>query len=294
MIIKSLPKLIPFVVLFFFCGQSFAQTGAKNNNQSDTTGSFRIGLDYISDNVYLGRTATSTDAILLPNFKYTFPGDIYLSGSASYLPNQKKHKFDSADIALGYDHDFTDNLNTEFSITKSFYNSASMQIGSSMSAVLNANISYNIASIITPFAGFDYVLNRSGAKSDEIINLGLFHNFSWESNNSEFSISPRVLVNMGTQNFYDVFLEKRVGRNTRTTNIQNAQIAEFEQGLDQFKVLDYEFAIPFVYSTKHLEFNVTPEYNVVRNAFESNLANALDLANQSSVFYVTAGFALKF
>lgn len=296
MIRKLCVRLLPAIVLSLTGLRVSAQS--KDSISRDTVLPLRAGIDFFSNNVYLGRTSTSGLAILSPNIKYTFGNGIYLGGSACILPTLKNHQFDSGDLSLGYTHSFTDALSGEASFTKSFYNSTSTQIGSSVSGAFNINVEYDISHIITPDVGFDYILNRAGAKSDEVISFGLSHDFTISkpfSDNDEFGIAPRIALNAGTQNFYDAFLDRKVSRNnTKRTKQENAELDEFESGLDNFKMLDYEFSLPLEYRTKHFSLSLTPEYDMVRNTFKSSVAKALDIANKTSVFYLMAGMAFKF
>jgi len=302
--LKLSPKLLLTVLLLCSIYNAFGRTitdSTKNATaQADTTkkSSFKIGADYISNNVFMGRTGPVTTPIISPDAKYAFKFGLYVSGTLDYLPDNKTHKIDGGDIAAGYDFDINDDFSGEVSYTKMFYNVNSTQIGSSVSSIFNANFDYDIADIITPSISLDYDINKQGIDNDGFINFGISHDFIFGEilGNKDFLlISPTVAVNAGTQNFYDAYLTKKVFKSAKRTATQNALITKFEQSVNEFNLLDYEFSIPVEYKAGPFIFQFTPTYAIVENEFKSAaVAKALGVADKPAVFYFTTGISLKF
>lgn len=262
------------------------------------TNSFKFGLDYISNNVFMGRTGTVITPTLAPNAKYSFGSGIYFSGSMDFLPNNKTKKLDGGDLAAGYDFDLTDDLSGVVSYNKFFYNSASTRIGSSVSSTFNAGLDYDIKEIITPSISVDYNINRQGIPNDVFLYFGLSHDFIVQklfATKDIFLVSPTVSINTGSQNFYDGYLTKKVFKNVKRTEAQNALVDQYEQTLSKFKLLDYEFSAPLEYKLNHFIFQFTPTYAYVENEAKSAaLTKAIGLSNKTSVFYISTSLSLKF
>jgi hypothetical protein len=257
--------------------------------------SFKVGVDFISDNVFMGRSGPVVSPTISPNIKYTFKSGLFFSGNVDFIPKNSSGKLDGGNIAAGWNFDITDNLSAGGSFTKLFYNTNSNQIGSTISSVFNANLDYNIADIITPSISFDFNSNKSGIKDDFFFNFGLSHDFASRKIFGEkdlILISPTVEANIGTQNFYDAYITKF--KSKARTAAQDQLIAAFETGLNQSKLLDYEVSVPIEYKSGIFIFTFTPTYAFVQNGFKPAAAAALGLTNATSVFYFTTGISLKF
>lgn len=203
--------------VFLMCVINNAYSKKINSIKSDTTeskkdtsskapkkASLKFGVDYLSNNVFVGRTDTVTTPIITPNIKYTFKSGVYFSGSLEILPNRKKNKLIGGDLALGYDFDLTDDLSGGVSFTKLFYSATSTQVSSSISSTLNGNLDYDIADIVTASVGLDYNINKANIASDFMFNFGLSHDFIAEGifgDKDILLISPMVASNTGTQKF---------------------------------------------------------------------------------------------
>ena len=302
---KIFYKLFIIAIILFinynaFCSgvtDTVKQDAAKKDTSKEKS-SFKIGVDYLSNNVFMGRTGPVTTPIISPEAKYAFKFGLYVSGTLDYLPDNKKNKLDGSDLSAGYDFDLTDDLSGQVSYTKMFYNVNSTQIGSSISSVINANFDYDIGTIITPSISADYDVNKQGIDNDYSINPGISHDIVFDplfGSNDLLLISPTVEANIGTQNFYDAYLSKKVFKAAKRTATQDALIAKFEQNVNEFKLLDYEFSIPVEYKAGHFIFQFTPTYAIVENEFKSAaVAKDLGVTDKPSVFYFTAGIALKF
>ena len=260
--------------------------------------SLKFGVDYLSNNVFVGRTDTVTTPLITPSIKYTFKSGVYFSGSFEILPNRKKNKMDGGDLALGYDFDLTDNLSGGVSYTKLFYSANSTQVSSSISSTFNGNLDYDIADIITASVSLDYNINKANVGNDFMFNFGLSHDFIAEGifgDKDILLISPMIASNSGTQNFYDGYLVRKNLKNAKRNAAQTALFNAYTADLSQFKLLDYEFSRPIEYKADQFIFHITPTYALAENQFQSAaIQKLLGLSSQQTVFYVELGVALKF
>ena len=125
------PTIYKSLFVLFFCAVTaagFCQTKKTADTASaaaDTTKTpkkafFKIGVDYTTNNVFMGRTDTVKTPIISPNIKYSFKSGVYISADLDILPKQKKSKLDGGNVALGYDFDLSDDLSGGISYTKLF------------------------------------------------------------------------------------------------------------------------------------------------------------------------------
>jgi hypothetical protein len=297
----------PFVTLGLllstFCAFSQTQGSLPGMDQkvkpddksAGGSSSFKFGINYLSNNVFMGRTDTVATPIVVPQVKYTLKSGIYFSGSLDLIPNRKKNKLDGGDISAGYDFDITDNLSGSVSYSKLFYSKTSTQIGSGISSTFNANLTYDIGTIISPSISADYNINKQGVGNDIFLNLGLTHDFiavGIFGAKDLLLISPTAAINTGTENFYDAYLTRKQFKNATRTAAQNALIASYTSQLGNFRVLDYELSAPLEYKNGHFIFQFTPTYAVVKNEIPKQIAARF--SDQPSVFYFETGVSLKF
>ena len=299
MIKTKYPALIT-AAFIFASAAAFAQTALSDNpDKADKTASFKFGINYLSNNVFMGRADTVKTAVILPELKYTFKNGIYLSAGIDYIPNRLKDKLDGGSAAVGYDYDITDDLSGSVSFTKLFYNANSTQIGSSINSTITAGLDYNIADIITPSLSVDYNFIKQGLGNDIFVNAGLAHDFATEgifSDKDLVIISPTIAANFGTQNFYDAYLTLKKYKLTAKGQAREAAaeklLAAQKVKLSKFTPLDYEFSAPVEYKIGVLILSVTPTYAVAENKLPPRITAGM--VNGSGIFYVEAGAAVKF
>ena len=302
--IKPLHKALLTAFFFLFSYTAFGQTsdlpGTEEKTKPDDksierASSFKFGLSYLNNNVFMGRTDTVQTPIIVPQVKYTLKQGIYFSGSLDFLPNKKNKKLDGGDLSAGYDFDITDDLSGSASYTKLFYSTTSTQIAAAISSTFNVNFNYDISDIISPSVSADYNLNKQGIGNDFFLNFGLTHDFinvGIFGDNDILLISPTVAVNAGSQNFYDAYLTKKKLKNAKRNAAQNALLTKYINQLSQFALLDYEISAPLEYKTGHFIFQFTPTYAIVENQLPKQVV--AKISNQPSIFYFETGVFLKF
>jgi hypothetical protein len=302
--VKPLHKVLLTAFFLVFVCAAFGQTpdlpGTDEKTKPDDksnegTSSFKFGLSYISNSVFMGRSDTVTTPVIVPQVKYTLKQGIYFSGSLDFLPNKKNKKLDGGDLSAGYDFDITDDLSGSASYAKLFYSTTSTQIAAAISSTFNVNFNYDIADVISPSVSADYNLNKQGIGNDFFLNFGLTHDFISVGIFGEkdiLLISPTITVNAGSQNFYDAYLTKKKLKNAKRNAAQNALLTKYINQLSQFALLDYEISVPLEYKTGHFIFQVTPTYAIVENQLPKQVA--AKVSSQPSIFYFETGMFLKF
>ena len=299
---------VPLTILLFLLTSlgAFAQNTSTEDAEDlldkieAKKGSFKIGANYLSNNVFMGRADTVRTPTILPEMRYPFKNGIFLSATADYIPNRVTNKLDGGSAAAGYDFDITDNFTGGFSYTKLFYAGNSTQIGSSISSTVNANLSYDIASVITPLVSVDYNFLKQSFGHDIFLNAAVSHDFAIDGvfgDKDLLIISPTVAMNAGTQNFYDAYfvIKKYKVKGKAAQALLAATESLFatrKKQLSKFTLLDYELSAPVEYKVGVLILSFTPTYAVAENKLPPRITKGM--VPGSGIFYFETGAMLKF
>ncbi|HEU0063413.1 MAG TPA: hypothetical protein VFQ58_00215 [Flavisolibacter sp.] len=244
-----LPALLPAISLFF-CFKSIAQDKEDNKSSSDKS-HFKFGLNYTSDNVYLGRKDSVKVPYLTPSFGYYNKSGFYISGSLSYLPTSGESRIDLFSVEAGYTFS-KKKLEGEFAISKDFFSGNSFNVKSEVTGSTTGTLSYNLG-FIKPSLGYGISFSNN---TDYSLTGGIEHDFSFADD--KFTISPAIIFNGSTQNYYSSYYSKRKYAKTRKGKVAAYNITANVFGVDNFKIMDYEFSVPFEYTANKITFNFTP------------------------------------
>jgi hypothetical protein len=216
---------------------------------------FEVSLNYQSNNVYLGRKDTTALPYFIPGVTYYLKSGLYFSASAGYLNTSTDQRIDVVTLEGGYD--FTaGNYGGEISFSKYFYNSQSTSVSSGITASLAYQNEYDLGFVKPSFtATLDF-----GPKTDLQASFGIQHTF--EAFNDKLEITPGIVVNGSTLNFYDNYyrtkhFKKRKGQKTITGTVDVTGTVE---DASSFKILDYEPGVSLKYSAGKFTFNFSPTY----------------------------------
>jgi len=288
-------------VLFLFATGAYAQ--------KDTTevpvpkkAYLKLGLNFLSNNVYLGRTDTVNTPTLSPTIKYSFKSGIYLSGAMDIITNKNKNKLDGGNFEFGYDHIGDGDVDWGASFTKLFFNATSTQVDATVSSELNAYIDYDIADVVTASMGVNYEVAKSGFTGDVLLSPSLSHDFLVDGvfgDDDELLISPSATLNAGSQNFYSGYL---VRKGKIAAKRVNAAYDAYSTALGTFTLLDYELSAPISYICGKFTFSFTPTMAFAQNSLpNSTAAEKVITATieksqpvRTSEFYVETGISFKF
>jgi len=301
---KTIYKLLPALALIFSSVCVFGQT--DTDLVAPPKSSFKVGINYTSNGVYLGRADTVTTPSLSPKITYTLKSGIYFSGSLDFLTNRKNNKLDGGSLEAGYDHSFTENLEGGASFTKLFYNGNSTQVSSSVSSIFNAYVDYDIAGIITAALSANYSFGKNGgAGGDFGINPNISHDFAIEGvfgDHDLLLISPEAGLNAGSQNFYASYLERKGRLTKRGTAAANAAYNNYYNALGTFTMLDYELTAPIEYKSGGFMISFVPTYAFAQDSLpkatlaEQAITKTIETSQpfKSSIFYFEVGLSFKF
>ncbi len=259
---------------------------------------FQASINYLNNNVYLGRKDTVLTPYITASLGYYHKSGLFISTSASYLPVSGQSRIDLVTIEAGYEIK-TDKFEGQATFDKFFYSSQSNNVKAEMKASLAFFAGYDFG-FIKPTA--TPTLNLSNS-ADFALTLGLEHTFYSEDNS--FDITPTFNANGSTQNYYSSYYRNRKFKvkKKKVVTIQKGTVYGVVEGASQFKMLDYEFTLPVNYTIKKFTFNFTPTYAIPVHPAVVDITT--QIANQppktrtvtekpGNSFYWQAGVTLKF
>lgn len=259
---------------------------------------FQAGLNYLSNNVYLGRKDTIAIPYINASIGYYHKSGLYINTSASYLPNANPGRLDLFTIEAGYLFKVK-NFEGQINATKYFFSNQSVNVKSAIKESFDFFASYNFGFVKVTATPTLIVSNEQ----DFALMLGLEHTF-YLLNNDAMDISPTINANGSTQNYYNTYYRERKYRVTKTgTVVQAASIKAQVNDAAQFKILDYEFSAPINYTYKKFTVNFTPVYAVAVHpaivTITTQVANRAPKVRTGTEkignsFFFQAGFTYKF
>ena len=305
---KNFTKLFVLSLLLLAASQLYAQTDTTGNQDTSQTQKpyLKVGLNYLNNNVFLGRTDTVRTPTLSPAISFGFGSGFYLSGAMDIITNRSNNKLDGGNVEIGYDYTGDGNLEWGASFTKLFFNSTSTRVSASLSSTLSAYIDYDIADVITPALNVSYNISKSNSKNDGkndiLFSPSLSHDFLIESllgQNDKLLISPQATMNLGSQNFYyDYLLLKGLVNKRGSTPV----LTTYSNDLGSVVLLDYELTAPIIYKLGRFAISFTPTLAFAQDNLPRNNAAQVLLSNNieksqpihPSEFYFETGVSFKF
>lgn len=295
-------KLI-FLLLFLMCNYTlFGQTTADSEARKKTkdTSYVSLGLNFMSDAVYLGRKDSITAPYLYPSITYFNKSGLYATASLSYLTKSNESRIDLFLGTIGYEIT-SEKFRGDLSFTKYFFNTDSYNVISEVEADITAKAGYDFEVIDLSLALTTFFNNDSS--SDFILSSEIRHNFVTKKR--DFQISPTVGVFFGSQNFYEeYYINNRFGSirthgsgsgsgqgtggtpTTTTTVILNKS--------ERFGLMAVEFSIPIWYVAKPFTISFLPVLVVPQNPATLTVDNTIYEEDLENTFYWMVGLSYRF
>src|SRR2546423_10775807 len=176
---KKLSALTFAALCLLFYKTSSAQE--KDDKEEKDNSYFKVGLSYLSDNVYLGRKDSVAIPYLTPSLGYYHKSGLFITASGSYLSTESR--MDAVTIEAGYS--FSKNkLDGEFSVGKDFYSNQSYSVKSEMQGDASAFLGYDLGFIKPSVTG----TLSFGTTTDYAATLGVEHAFT--TSDEKLDITP--------------------------------------------------------------------------------------------------------
>lgn len=252
------------LIIFVFLLPNFILAQKSNNSYQpdedddpyDQLSYFFAGLNYLSNNVYLGRKDSVAIPYIIPYIGYHLSNGLYAKAMASYTSAGSSGHIDLFTLEAGYNHSFSKNINAGFSAEKYFYNKNSISVRANSSGYFGIDGQFT-NDYVEPSAQLGMVFNKN--TKDYVLGIAIDHNFSM--NEGKFSIIPTITVFSGTQNYYDEYFLARAKKKDKKAVVPNNIVSN----PSAFNVLDYEFSAKTTFRAKHWLFTIIPTYAMPMN-----------------------------
>jgi len=272
-------KYVAFLLAALFCTSAKGQNKAQQQNDEDdpyeSQSYFMVGMNYLSNNVYLGRKDTVVIPYYTPYIGYHFQSGIYANALVSYT-TAKGGIIDLTTLEAGYNHSFGDHFNGGLDIDKFFYNKNSLSVRANTKGSGGVYGQYN-NNIIEPQLSFDVNLNSNS--KDYVIGLLFDHDF--ELLNRAMHIAPSIGMMSGTQNYYDEYFINRLNKKNK-----RAKVKSVVSDPNKLVPLVYEYSTKASYMTGKWLFTLTPTYAVPLNAATVTINGKTSKEKLSNSFYM--------
>ncbi len=279
---KLLQFMLLIVVINFKLTAQIKREVVKDSLQQEIKDSitkksyFKFSTSYLSNYVYNGRKDSIATPYITPSIGYFNKKGFDVSFSGYYLNLVNEHRFDFFSFDFNYNHEFTDNFSTGLVASRTFYNKSTSTLSSNIKGNIGANTDYNFG-FIELFIEGDFLFSQ---KTDFALDIELEHEFSLKNGKDEFKITPTFDINFSTLNYYEGYLNKKIGKKIVHNNPNIATVNAVTTVDDnRFTLLDYEFSVPMSYQTKQFVFFLTPTYAIPKNTIYTTTVTTTKLTN---------------
>lgn len=286
---------------------SFAQVKDSTVFSSPKDIFLGVGLQYISNLTYAGRSDIESVPILLPTLTLVKKNGLFI-GAAGYL-NAVKDQFsaDGLSITPGYVFSLGKNKKAGgvISVTKYFFKDSSQIILGSFNATTDFQFYYTL-----PIAKISLsTIYQFGKMSNDLINsLDISKEISLTKGKS-LIISPVFSLMAGTQSFSETYYVNGSRQRKFITNppsssnpiggifpgggsgqpqetiVNEPYTTEMQKEVKKYNALSLSLSVPLVYKKDKFQVNLTPYLIKPFNAVDSNLTH---------LFLFTTGFSYIF
>ena len=272
-----------FIILFVLCTSSiFGQIKKKSY--------VLTAVNYISDAVFMGRKDSIAAPYLYPSIAYHHKSGFYGKGSFSYLTQLDESRIDLYLFTAGFD--FKKNkLSGDFSATKYFFNNASYNVISEVTADITVSLSYDFKILNLTVNASNYLSNNEN--SDLFLSSEISHDFL--TSNNKFQISPTAGIYLGSQNFYEAYyINSRIRDRKNNENTTQTVIETVIEESESFNIMAIEVSFPMWYSKNSITASFLPV--LVFPQHEATILNDETVVKEEleNVFYWMVGLSYRF
>jgi hypothetical protein len=245
---------------------------------------FMAGMNYLSDNVYLGRKDSVAIPYYSPYIGYRFQNGISMKATTSFTTTNMLH-MDLLTLEAGYDHDFGEHFNTGVNVEKFVYNENTVSIRGNTQSCIGFDGQFS-NDYVQPTATFDINFNKS--TTDYVGGLAIDHDFAIAGNT--LHILPTFTAFYGTQNYYDEYFTTRV-----TKKNKKLKVAHIINNPEQFVPLDYEISCKATWFYKNWLFTMRPIYAIPLSPSTISLPNKPPIKEKlSNTLYVELDICYRY
>jgi len=266
---------LAFVLVVIFNSTITKAQPALYSDPYDSVSHIIYGMNYLSDNVYLGRRDTIPIPYYSPYFGYEWKSGFYTFLALSATTSKRTH-VDLAVIEAGYENDYSDNFLAGATMNVYYYNRVSNGIRANARGSAKVFAQYK-NEWLQPMLTFN--VNRNKKSTDFVASLQADHVFRFSRNT--LNIMPAAALNIGTQHYLDEYFVNRLVSKDKSQKLKkvNADAA-------RFKALNYELSLKTTFRASHWLFTCIPTYSIPLNPATLVFPAATFTETVSNTFYL--------
>ncbi len=272
---------ISFLVIILTAFTGYAQSGLydldkdfENEDPMDDVTHLDLGVNSVTNNVYLGRKDGSKVPYLTAYISYYNRRGFYFDAAESYAFTKKTGHFDLSTLSAGYDHSFGTNVLAGVHAQKYIYYKNSPAVRSAITE--NAGVYCQFRNdLIEPTLAFDI---NNGINQDIVIKATLDHRFQLAD--KKLNIYPAFSFFLGTLHFYDQYFINRTLKN------DNIVISNAIETPGKIKPVDLEFSAKTVLYAGKWMFTIIPTYAIPLGAGKVTLPSGSYNEKLKNTFFI--------
>lgn len=284
---------INIVFIFLLISQMvFAQT---NDNKMVPNNHFftqkNIGVQYLSNYTYNGRTDSLITPYLVPSFELYRNENLYLGTSLYYFLGDAESDpgFDFITIDGSYEYAISQKLSVGLFASRYIYNGSSYSIIGEINGTLGLNLSYSTKWIDLSFS--TELLFNNG--SDKRISLNLDKEFVFKN----WTFSPNFNLNASSLHYFEGFESNKMtnrmgsgslgrqagGKKNRVPIISTTIESITTVNNVGIRLLNAEISAPIAYSINNIEITFSPFYVMPMNPISTTTEDFRINLNKSAI-----------
>jgi hypothetical protein len=245
------------------------QSSLAQDKKSDSTTSFSIQIDYLSNYIYNGRADSLKSPYQITTASLHFANGVYTNLITNYLLTPGQKRFDFFELDLGYDYSLGKKISGQLYGSKYFY--------SGQTNLFNSDITSNIGgSFNIDLGGIQFNHNLDvffSSKADLQYTPGVEKTVTIKNaDNKTWTITPSIYAEISSLNYYESSITQRGLRGPRQP-IASGVTSTTTLNSKGMKFLDLNFSIPLNYESKNITFAFTPTYVMPFNKVTTTTVN---------------------
>ncbi|CAD5255572.1 MULTISPECIES: hypothetical protein [unclassified Imperialibacter] len=243
---KTLPEyLLP---ILFLATQLLSESVAAQTDSIPGRSEVQIGIKYTSDYLYMGRSDSVKAPYLSAAVEYIHRSGFFASGALSYLTASDQGRIDLLTLSGGYDY-YGTNFLAGVSLSEYFFSDLSYTVQSEMKTYLSAYAAYDFSAFVL------HADVNLGFSDNTDVFLGTEINRTFYMLQSRLRLTPLVMINAGTQQYYSEYYTYRSSQTGKGAakgkgggpSGQGSATSVSVLESNSFKILDYEAAMRITY-----------------------------------------------
>jgi hypothetical protein len=250
-----------FAIVFFSPSHALLAQPNVTEFVNDSSGKEKsyvnLGVRYISDYYFMGRSDSAKAPYLTPSIGYYHRSGLFIRGSLSYLTASEQGRIDLYTLLAGYAY-YSRKFAAGFSVEEYFFNERSYAVQAEMNTYLSVFAAYDIKNFLL------YMDGSVGISDDADVFLSGEISRSFSMLKNRLRVIPAVAINGGSQQYYNAYF---TGRSTQTGIRQkkgkhwqsspNSSLIDFHmEESEKFKTLNYETSLMLSYKTGKVNFTL--------------------------------------